>query len=118
MFNVGGGEVLVIMLVALLVIGPTKLPDAARQIGKVLTQVRQMSSGFQRELKSAMDDTIAPPPPVTEQAAETDADTETDTGGAGTGAQGNGAQGDGAQGDGAQGGPAKTGAGDDDPPRP
>jgi Tat protein translocase TatB subunit len=113
MFNVGGGEVLVIMLVALLVIGPTKLPDAARQIGKVLTQVRQMSSGFQRELKSAMDDTIAPAPPVTEQPAEPGADTDTDTGGAGTGAQGNGAEGDSAQG-----GPAKTAAGDDDPPHP
>lgn len=64
MFNVGSGELLVILLVALLVLGPGKLPDAARQIGNVLTQVRQMSSGFQRELKSAMDETLDPPKPA------------------------------------------------------
>ena len=66
MFNVGGGEVLVILVVALLVLGPSKLPEAARQIGNVMTQVRQMSSGFQNELKSAMDtavDPAAPPQP-------------------------------------------------------
>ena len=33
MFNVGGGEVLVIALIALIVLGPQRLPDAARQVG-------------------------------------------------------------------------------------
>jgi Tat protein translocase TatB subunit len=73
MFNVGGGEVLVILLVALLVIGPGKLPDTARQIGNVLTQLKQMSSGFQNELKSAMDD-IAPPTASTPPPAAPTAD--------------------------------------------
>lgn len=62
MFNVGGGEVLVILLVALLVLGPAKLPDAARQIGAAMTQLRRMSAGFQNELKSAMDTTPEPQP--------------------------------------------------------
>ena len=35
MGNLGGGEILVILLVALLVLGPSKLPDAARQLGKI-----------------------------------------------------------------------------------
>jgi sec-independent protein translocase protein TatB len=61
MFNVGGGEILVILLVALLVVGPAKLPEAARQIGNGLTQLRKMSSGFQNELRAALDDASAPP---------------------------------------------------------
>ena len=36
MFNVGGGELLVILLIALIVLGPQRLPDAARQIGKAM----------------------------------------------------------------------------------
>jgi sec-independent protein translocase protein TatB len=56
MFNIGGGEVLVILMVALLVLGPTKLPDAARQVGKVVSEARKLSSGFKQELQAAMDE--------------------------------------------------------------
>lgn len=56
MFNIGGGEVLVILLVALLVLGPDKLPEAARTAGKVMRQVRDVSSGFQQEVRQAMAD--------------------------------------------------------------
>lgn len=55
MFNVGGGEILVIMVLALIVLGPDKLPEAARQAGKYLSEFRRMSSGFQQEIRSAMD---------------------------------------------------------------
>jgi sec-independent protein translocase protein TatB len=55
MFNIGGGEVLVILLIALIVLGPDKLPNAARQAGKYLGDFRRMSTGFQRELRDAMD---------------------------------------------------------------
>ncbi len=59
MFNVGGGELLIIFLVALVVLGPTKLPEAARQVGKIMGEFRRLSAGFQNELKSAMDDPVA-----------------------------------------------------------
>jgi len=55
MFNVGGGEILVIMVLALIVLGPDKLPEAARQAGKYLSEFRRMSHGFQQEIRSAMD---------------------------------------------------------------
>jgi len=55
MFNVGGPEVLVILLVALIVLGPHQLPKAARQVGQVMTEIRKVSSGFQRELTSALE---------------------------------------------------------------
>jgi sec-independent protein translocase protein TatB len=55
MFNVGGGELLVILLVALIVLGPQRLPDAARQVGRVMGEIRRISNGFQQELKDAFD---------------------------------------------------------------
>ena len=74
MFNIGGGELLVILLVALLVLGPTKLPGAVREAGKWLGELRQMSSGFQSEVRRAFDEADAEPAPsatpaVTDQAA-------------------------------------------------
>ena len=62
MFNIGGAELLVILLVALLVLGPNKLPQAARQVGHFLGEFRRIADGFQAELKSAMDDPLAMDP--------------------------------------------------------
>ena len=56
MFNIGGGEFLVIAIIALIVLGPHRLPDAARQVGKAMGELRRLSSGFQSELKSAFDE--------------------------------------------------------------
>ncbi len=56
MFNVGGGELLVIMLVALVVLGPQKLPEAARKVGNAMGELRKLSSGFQAEMRSALSD--------------------------------------------------------------
>ncbi len=63
MFNVGGGEVLVILLVVLIVLGPDKLPDAARKVGNVMGEIRRMSAGFQNEMRAAMEDVTRPEPP-------------------------------------------------------
>jgi sec-independent protein translocase protein TatB len=54
-FNLGAGEVLVILLLALIVLGPQRLPDAARQVGRFTGEIRRLSSGFQQEMKSAFD---------------------------------------------------------------
>jgi Tat protein translocase TatB subunit len=62
-FNVGGGELLIILLVVLIVLGPDKLPETARKIGNVVGEVRRMSSGFQDEMRSAMHDVTRPQPP-------------------------------------------------------
>ena len=64
MFNVGGGELLVIALIALIVLGPQRLPDAARQVGRVMGDLRRISSGFQQELKVALDDEDDRPGPA------------------------------------------------------
>ena len=75
MFNVGTGELLVILLIALIVLGPDKLPETARKIGNVMSELRRMSSGFQSEMRSAMDEVTRPPlEPVKEPEPETKPD--------------------------------------------
>jgi sec-independent protein translocase protein TatB len=55
-FNVGGLELVAIGLVALVVLGPDKLPGAVRQAGSVLGQLRRLSDGFRLDLTAALDD--------------------------------------------------------------
>jgi sec-independent protein translocase protein TatB len=55
-FNVTGGELVIILLVALIVLGPDKLPDAIRKVGRVYAELRRMSQGFQSEIREALDE--------------------------------------------------------------
>jgi Tat protein translocase TatB subunit len=55
MFNVGTGELILIMVLALIVLGPDKLPSAARQAGRYLAEFRRISGGFQNEFRKAVD---------------------------------------------------------------
>ena len=54
MFNVGGLELVAIGLVALVVLGPDKLPGALRQAGSLLGQVRRMSDSFRIDVTAAL----------------------------------------------------------------
>jgi sec-independent protein translocase protein TatB len=56
MFNIGPGELMAILAVALIVLGPTRLPEAVRTVGRVVGELRRISSGFQDELRNAFDD--------------------------------------------------------------
>jgi Tat protein translocase TatB subunit len=58
--SLGPAEILVILLVALIVLGPNKLPGAARQVGKTIAEVRKWSQGFQDELRTVIDSETAP----------------------------------------------------------
>ena len=58
MGNLGGGEILVILLVGLLVLGPQRLPAVGRQGGRVITEIRRVSRGFQEEFRAALDDPL------------------------------------------------------------
>jgi len=50
MFGVGTSELLIIFLVALLVIGPSKLPEVARALGKALAEFRKVSTDVKRQI--------------------------------------------------------------------
>jgi sec-independent protein translocase protein TatB len=43
MFGMGMGELVVILIVALLVLGPDKIPDAAKAIGKTMRELRKQT---------------------------------------------------------------------------
>jgi Tat protein translocase TatB subunit len=55
LFNVGIGEIGVIILVCLIVFGPDRLPQMARQLGRFLGQVRLMTQGALDQLKQEAD---------------------------------------------------------------
>lgn len=57
----GGPEVFVILLVALIVLGPKELPKAMRTVGNVMAEIRKVSSGFQAEMRAAMDSIVDAP---------------------------------------------------------
>ena len=50
MFGIGSTELLVILVVALIVIGPAKLPEIARSLGKALGEFRRVSTDVKRTI--------------------------------------------------------------------
>jgi sec-independent protein translocase protein TatB len=93
MFGIGGSEILVILVVALLFLGPDKLPEAAKTISKGIRDLKKQSRALQnqiesdekiggaiRDLKSALrgeDAPVRPPmriePPSVDPAEQTEA---------------------------------------------
>ncbi len=53
MFGIGTPELLVILVVALVVVGPKRLPEVARALGKGLAELRRATSGLTEELHNA-----------------------------------------------------------------
>jgi len=51
MFGIGMPELLVIMVVALVVLGPTRLPELARTLGKAMAEFRRQSSDIMDEFQ-------------------------------------------------------------------
>src|SRR5437868_2603630 len=64
--SLGPAEILVILVVALIVLGPKRLPEAGRQIGRFVAEVRHWSSAVQAEIRDAiaLDGEPQPPPPA------------------------------------------------------
>ncbi|MGI8809501.1 MAG: twin-arginine translocase TatA/TatE family subunit [Acidimicrobiales bacterium] len=59
--SLGPAEIMVILVVALIVLGPKRLPEAGRQVGKAIAEVRKWSQGFQDEIRSVVDPINGPP---------------------------------------------------------
>jgi TatA/E family protein of Tat protein translocase len=60
--NIGAPELIIILVIALLVLGPGKLPEVGASIGKSLREFRKASSDVQEATK--IDVSVAPIPPV------------------------------------------------------
>ncbi|HVF15234.1 MAG TPA: twin-arginine translocase TatA/TatE family subunit [Acidimicrobiales bacterium] len=58
--SLGPAEILVILIVALIVLGPKRLPEAGRQVGKALAEVRRWTSDAKAEIRSVIDEVPTP----------------------------------------------------------
>jgi Tat protein translocase TatB subunit len=65
--SLGPAEILVILVVALIVLGPSRLPEAGRQVGKALSEVRRWTTELRSEMTQAFEADPAPTmPPMPE----------------------------------------------------
>jgi len=44
MFNIGFGELIVVFIIALIVLGPEKLPDFAKKISRIVIEIKKIIS--------------------------------------------------------------------------
>jgi sec-independent protein translocase protein TatB len=60
--SLGPGEVLIVLVVALIVLGPDKLPQAARNIAKAYREVRTFSNSVRSQVEDALELDDSRPP--------------------------------------------------------
>ena len=67
MFNIGAGEMALIAVVALLVLGPKRLPELARGLGKFMREFRRQTDEVRGVVEREfyrMDQDVSEPPPT------------------------------------------------------
>lgn len=74
MFDIGPGELLLVAIIGLLVLGPQRLPKVAAEIGKWVGRARRTATQLRRQLEREIEiselDKPAPPPPPPPRAAQ------------------------------------------------
>jgi sec-independent protein translocase protein TatA len=53
-------EIMAILVVALIVLGPKRLPEAGRQVGKFLAEARRWSRDMQNEIRDVIESEPTP----------------------------------------------------------
>ena len=67
MFGIGAGEFIVILIVGLIVFGPSKLPEIGRAIGKGLREFRKAQAALSQTLNEPLDEPQKESAPVVEK---------------------------------------------------
>jgi len=77
-------EIIVVLIIGLIVLGPTRLPDAAKQVGKAMAEFRRVTSGVQAEIRDAFTEpvpgTVPTPPEPTSAAVANEVAAQADAG--------------------------------------
>jgi len=55
-FNLGGGEIFVILLFTLLFFGSKRIPDVARNLGRGIRQFKDAANDIQRDIVNSAND--------------------------------------------------------------
>ena len=64
MFGIGMTELMVIFVIGLLVLGPKRLPELARSLGKGLAEFRRASNDLRRGFADVAEEAQIEPPPL------------------------------------------------------
>lgn len=54
-FDFGSGEIILVVLAILLVFGPSKIPEIARNVGKFINDIKRASEGIKTEINREAD---------------------------------------------------------------
>jgi Tat protein translocase TatB subunit len=49
-FDFGSGEIILIIMILFIVLGPKRLPEVARTLGKTINEMKRASAGFKNEI--------------------------------------------------------------------
>jgi Tat protein translocase TatB subunit len=61
-FDIGPEKILVVLLVAMVFLGPERLPGMARQIGSALRELRGVRESVENEIRGVLDQAPGPGP--------------------------------------------------------
>ncbi|MCK5742016.1 MAG: twin-arginine translocase TatA/TatE family subunit [Chlorobi bacterium] len=64
MFDVGGSELILILLAVLVLFGPKKIPEFAKMMGKGMQKVKQAQGQFQEQMRNIQQEINTPAPTV------------------------------------------------------
>src|SRR5690349_13783872 len=68
--TLGPEKIILILVVALIVFGPHRLPDIARQVGSILRELRRMQDSVRDEIEHVLHPDFMAPDPGTAAASE------------------------------------------------
>lgn len=67
-FDVGGGEMIMIFLVILLLFGGQRMPELAKGLGKSIREFKKATSGVEDQIRQAIEDAPEKPAPAPRKA--------------------------------------------------
>lgn len=64
MGNIGPWELILILVIALIVVGPGKLPEVAKSLGKATREFKKATTGIKKEFDEVVKSTVEDPKPI------------------------------------------------------